>query len=330
MPSGHTVTVTLKEIQDAYRRIESHIVKTPLLNSPRLDAIAGRRIWLKAEPLQVTGSFKFRGACSAVSALSSEVLERGVVAYSSGNHAQGIALAAKIWGARATIIMPHDAPANKVANTEAYGARVVHYKRGVESREAIGKELATQEGLHLIKPYDDPHVIAGQGSIGLELADQLREVDAKASSLLCCCGGGGLSAGLATALHSLAKDIRLHTVEPEGFDDTARSLSLGERVTNATEQGSICDAIVTPTPGELTFPVLKRYAGPGFAVSDKAVLNAMKVAFDTLKLVIEPGGAVALAAALDPATLPDDNELVVVASGGNVDERVFEQALQFG
>jgi threonine dehydratase len=329
MPRGHTVTVTLKEIQDAYQRIESHIVKTPLLNSPRLDAIAGRRLWLKAEPLQVTGSFKFRGACAAVSALSSEVLERGVVAYSSGNHAQGVALAAKIWGARATIIMPHDAPANKVANTEAYGARVVRYKRGVESREAIGTQLATHEGLHLIKPYDDPHVIAGQGSIGLELVDQLRDAGAKASSLLCCCGGGGLSAGLATALHSLAKDITLHTVEPEGFDDTARSLSLGERVTNATEQGSICDAIVTPTPGELTFPVLKRYAGPGFAVSDMAVLNAMKVAFDTLKLVIEPGGAVALAAALDPATLPDDQELVVVASGGNVDERVFQQALQF-
>jgi threonine dehydratase len=257
------------------------------------------------------------------------VLERGVVAYSSGNHAQGVALAAKIWGARATIIMPHDAPLNKVANTEAYGARVIHYKRGVESREAIGKQLATEEGLHLIKPYDDPHVIAGQGSIGLELADQLREAGAKAGSLLCCCGGGGLSAGLATALQSLAKDITLHTVEPEGFDDTARSLSLGERVTNATERGSICDAIVTPTPGELTFPVLKRYAGPGFAVSDSAVLNAMKVAFDTLKLVIEPGGAVALAAALDPATLPDDQELVVVASGGNVDERVFQQALQF-
>ena len=330
MPRGHTVTVTLKQIQDAYQRIESHIVKTPLLNSPRLDAIAGRRLWLKAEPLQVTGSFKFRGACSAVSALSSEVRLRGVVAYSSGNHAQGVALAAKIWGARATIIMPHDAPVNKVANTEAYGARVVRYKRGVESREAIGKQLATQEGLHLIKPYDDPHVIAGQGSIGLELVDQLRDAGAKASSLLCCCGGGGLSAGLATALHSLAKDITLHTVEPEGFDDTARSLSLGERVSNATEQGSICDAIVTPTPGELTFPVLKRYAGPGFAVSDMAVLNAMKVAFDTLKLVIEPGGAVALAAALDPATLPDDQELVVVASGGNVDERVFQQALQFG
>jgi threonine dehydratase len=329
MPRGHTVTVTLKEIQDAYQRIESHIVKTPLLNSPRLDAIAGRTLWLKAEPLQVTGSFKFRGACSAVSALSSEVLERGVVAYSSGNHAQGVALAAKIWGARATIIMPHDAPLNKVANTEAYGARVIHYKRGVESREAIGKQLATEEGLHLIKPYDDPHVIAGQGSIGLELADQLREAGAKAGSLLCCCGGGGLSAGLATALQSLAKDITLHTVEPEGLDDTARSLSLGERVTNATERGSICDAIVTPTPGELTFPVLKRYAGPGFAVSDSAVLNAMKVAFDTLKLVIEPGGAVALAAALDPATLPDDQELVVVASGGNVDERVFQQALQF-
>ena len=242
------MTVTLNDIQRAYQRIEGKIARTPLLNSPRLDAIADRKLWIKAEPLQVTGSFKFRGACSAISALPNETLKRGVVAYSSGNHAQGVALAAKVFGTQATIIMPHDAPANKVANTKAYGATVVHYERGVESREAIGERLAQAHGLHLIKPYDDANVIAGQGTVGLELAEQMTDAGARATALLCCCGGGGLSSGIAVALSELRPEIRVHTAEPEGFDDTARSLALGERISNPTEQGSICDAIVTPHP----------------------------------------------------------------------------------
>ena len=321
------MTVTLNDIQRAYQRIEGKIARTPLLNSQRLDAIADRKLWIKAEPLQVTGSFKFRGACSAISALPNETLKRGVVAYSSGNHAQGVALAAKVFGTQATIIMPHDAPANKVANTKAYGATVVHYKRGVESREAIGERLAQAHGLHLIKPYDDANVIAGQGTVGLELAGQITDVGARATALLCCCGGGGLSSGIAVALSELRPEIRVHTVEPDGFDDTARSLALGERISNPTEQGSICDAIVTPTPGKLTFPLLQKHAGPGFAVSDDSVLSAMKTAFDTLKVVVEPGGAVALAAALDPQNLPDEEELIVILSGGNVDQALFQQAL---
>jgi len=321
------VTVTLNDIQRAYQRIEGKIARTPLLNSPRLDAIADRKLWIKAEPLQVTGSFKFRGACSAISALPNETLKRGVVAYSSGNHAQGVALAAKVFGTQATIIMPHDAPDNKVANTKAYGATVVHYERGVESREEIGQRLAQAHGLHLIKPYDDVDVIAGQGTVGLELAEQMTEADAQAKALLCCCGGGGLSSGIAVALSELRPEIRVHTVEPEGFDDTARSLALGERVSNPSEQGSICDAIVTPTPGELTFPLLQKHAGAGFAVSDHSVLAAMKTAFDTLKVVVEPGGAVALATALDPQNLPDEKELIVILSGGNVDQALFQQAL---
>ena len=322
------MTVTFNDIQRAHERISQHTVKTPLLNSPRLDAVAGRRLWIKAEPLQVTGSFKFRGACSAISALPDSSLARGVVAYSSGNHAQGVALAARVFRTSATIIMPHDAPSNKIANTKDYGATVVHYERGVESREAIGQKLAEEQGLHLIKPYDDYDVIAGQGTVGLELAEQLTEAGAQATSLLCCCGGGGLSSGIAVALNALRPEMTVHTAEPKNFDDTAKSLELGERVANASEQGSICDAIVTPTPGELTFPLLKRLAGPGFAVTDKAVLKTMKLAFDTLKLTVEPGGAVALAAALDPAVLPDVQELVVVISGGNVDEHLFQQALK--
>ena len=321
------MSVTLNDIQRAYQRIEGKIARTPLLNSPRLDAIADRKLWIKSEPLQVTGSFKFRGACSAISALSNDALKRGVVAYSSGNHAQGVALAAKVFGTQATIIMPHDAPANKVANTKAYGATVVHYERGVESREAIGERLAQAHGLHLIKPYDDANVIAGQGTVGLELAEQMSEAGARAKALLCCCGGGGLSSGIAVALAGLRPEITVHTAEPQGFDDTARSLALGERISNPTEQGSICDAIVTPTPGELTFPLLQKHAGSGFAVSDDSVLAAMKTAFDTLKVVVEPGGAVALAAALDPQNLPDEKELIVILSGGNVDQALFQRAL---
>ncbi len=322
------MTVTLNDIKQAHERIADKIVKTPLLNSPRLDEIAGRKLWIKAEPLQVTGSFKFRGACSAISALPSESLGRGVVAYSSGNHAQGVALAAKVFGTQATIIMPHDAPANKVANTKAYGATVAHYERGVESREAIGAQLAKKHGLHLIKPYDDLDVIAGQGTVGLELAEQMHDFGAQARALLCCCGGGGLSSGIAVALNELRPEITVHTAEPEGFDDMARSLALGERVSNPSEQGSICDAIATPTPGELTFPLLQKHAGRGFAVSEESVLVAMKTAFDTLKVAVEPGGAVALASALNPETLPDEKELIVILSGGNVDARLFSRALQ--
>lgn len=321
------MTVTLNDIQHAYRRIEKKIARTPLLNSPRLNAIAGRQLWIKAEPLQVTGSFKFRGACSAISALPVETLDRGVVAYSSGNHAQGVALAARVFGTQATIIMPHDAPVNKVANTKAYGATVVHYERGVESRETIGEHLAQEKGLHLIKPYDDKDVIAGQGTVGLEIAGQMADVGAQAKALLCCCGGGGLSSGIAVALNGLRSGITVHTVEPEGFDDTARSLAIGHRVSNQTERGSICDAIVTPTPGELTFPLLQKHAGSGLAVSDNSVLFAMKTAFDTLKVTVEPGGAVALAAALNPQNLPDEKELIVILSGGNVDEQLFQRAL---
>ena len=288
------MTVNFTDIERAHQRIAHLITRTPLLNSPRLDAIAGRRLWLKAEPLQVTGSFKFRGACSAISALSSEALDRGVIAYSSGNHAQGIALAAKLFKTRATIVMPHDAPANKVANTRAYGADVVHYERGVESREDIGADLARRHGLTLVKPYDDPTVIAGQGTVGLELSEQMAERKLSVSAISMLLRGWGFECRHSNRHGSNESGVTLYTAEPEGFDDTARSLSLGERVANEIRARSICDAIVTPIPGEITFPILKALAGGGFAVSDDQTLRAMRCAFDTLKLVIEPGGAVAL------------------------------------
>lgn len=313
-------------IAAAARRLAGHARRTPLLTSPFLDDIAGRRVFVKAEPLQLTGSFKFRGAYSAISALAPGDRARGVIAYSSGNHAQGVALAATMHGTPAVIVMPRDAPALKIANTRDMGAEVVLYDRaGGESREEIGADLAHARGLTLVKPYDAPEIIAGQGSVGLELAEQV-PADAP-GDVLVCCGGGGLTSGVALALSDTRPDLRVRPVEPVGFDDVARSLAAGQIVANDRASGSICDAIVTPSPGELTFPILARLCGPGLSVTDEEALRAMAQAFLRLKLVCEPGGAVALAAALFHADEVAGEAVTVVASGGNVDPLVFADAL---
>ncbi|QDC11502.1 threonine/serine dehydratase [Oceanicola sp. D3] len=311
-------------IEAAAERLRGHARVTPLLNSPFLDEIAGRRVWVKAECLQVTGSFKFRGGWSAVSALEGD---GGVLAYSSGNHAQGVAAAARAHGREAVIVMPRDAPAIKVANTKAYGAQVVHYDRATESREEIGAKLAEARGLTLIRPYDEPQVIAGQGTCGLEIARQTAEVEVDGGEVLVCCGGGGLTSGIALALEEAAPSFRVRTAEPEGFDDVARSLAAGNIQSNEALSGSICDAIVTPRPGELTFPIMKRLCGPGMAVSDAEALRAMALAFLRLKIVVEPGGAVALASALFRGDDITGEDVVVVVSGGNVDARIFAKAI---
>jgi threonine dehydratase len=314
-------------IEAAAARLAGRAAQTPMLTSPFLDEIAGRRVLVKAECLQHTGSFKFRGAWSAVSALAPAVRARGVIAFSSGNHAQGVALAARLHGIAAVIVMPDDAPALKLANTRALGAEVVRYDRAREDRDAIGARLAAERGLTLIRPFDDPQVIAGQGTTGLEIAAQARDLGVGRADVLVCCGGGGLSAGIALALEARAPGLRVRTCEPEGFDDTARSLAAGSPQRNAALSGSICDAIVTPEPGRLTFPVLQRLAGPGLVVSDDEALRAMALAWQRLKIVLEPGGAVALAAALfRPGALAGD-AVVCVASGGNVDRPVFARAL---
>ena len=311
--------MNIEMIHAAARRLEGHARLTPLLNAPLLDRIAGRRVLVKAECLQWTGSFKYRGAWAAVSALKGA---KGVLAYSSGNHAQGVALAASQHGLEAVIVMPKDAPAVKIANTRAYGAEVVLYDRAREDRDAIGAGLAAARGLVLIKPFDEPEVIAGQGSVGLEILQQFQG-DAE---VLACCGGGGLSSGIALACEGR---MRTRTVEPEGFDDMARSLAAGERLRNAALAGSVCDAILTPCPGEITFPILQRLAGPGLVVSDDQALQAMVLAFQHLRIVLEPGGAVALAAALFDESLGDT--VIAVASGGNVDPAVFAGAMaRFG
>ena len=320
--------MTFDDILAAAGRLKGHARVTPMLTSPFLDRIAGRRVLVKAEALQKTGSFKYRGARAALSALDPDLRRRGVIAYSSGNHAQGVAMAAGEFGVPAVIVMPADAPAVKVANTRALGAEVILYDRALDDRDTLGAELAAERGLTLVKPFDDPRVIAGQGCVGLEIADQAKDEGVTHADVLVCCGGGGLTSGIALALEGRAPDLRARPVEPAGFDDVARSLAAGQIVRNERAAGSLCDAIVTPAPGQITFPIMQRLCGPGLAVSDELALRAMAAAFARLRIVLEPGGAVALAAALyHPETVVGD-AVIVVASGGNVDWPVFARAVE--
>jgi threonine dehydratase len=315
----------ITRIEAAARRLAGHVRRTPLLNAPLLDRVAGRRIFVKAECLQVTGSFKARGGWAAVSALTPEARSRGVIAFSSGNHAQGVAHAAARHHVPCVILMPSDAPQVKIANTRAYGAEVVLYDRATEDRDALGARIAADRGLTLIKPFDDAQVIAGQGTVGMELAEQAAKAGITDAPVFVCCGGGGLSSGIALAFAAHAPGLTVRTAEPEGFDDMARSLATGQRQRNTAGTGSICDAILTPAPGDLTLPILSRLAGPGAVVTDDQALQAMALAFTHLRIVLEPGGAVALAAALFATDLPDT--VIAVATGGNVDPAVFATAL---
>ncbi len=313
---------SLAMIEAAADRMRGHVRQTPLLEAPLLNRLAGRRVLVKAECLQVTGSFKARGGWSAVSALPAGT---GVLAMSSGNHAQGVAWAAAAHGLPAVILMPSDAPAVKIANTMAYGAEVILYDRATTDRDAQAARLSGDRGLALVPPFDHPQVIAGQGTMGLEIAAQAAAAGVTRADVLVCCGGGGLAAGTALALEARAPGLRVRTVEPAGFDDMARSLATGTRQRNAAASGSVCDAILTPTPGTLTLPILQRLAGPGLTVTDTQALQAVALAFTHLRLVAEPGGAVALAAALAAPDLPET--VICTISGGNVDPETFLRAL---
>jgi len=315
-------------IRAAAARLEGHARVTPLLNSAFIDDIAGRRVWVKPECLQHTGSFKFRGGWSALSALDPDTRARGVIAYSSGNHAQGVAHAATLHGVPSVIVMPSDAPALKIANTKALGATVVLYDRATQSREDLGAQIAKERGLTLIKPYDMAEVIAGQGTTGLEIAAQAAAQGVDSADVLVCCGGGGLTAGIALACEADAPGLRARPVEPQGFDDVARSLRAGRIERNPRISGNICDAILTPQPGDATFAIMHRLCGPGLVVSEDEALQAMAQAFLRLKLVAEPGGAVALAAALCRQDEIEGDDVIVVISGGNVDADIFAQSLR--
>lgn len=315
-------------IEAAAARIGAQVRRTPLLSVPALDALAGRRVLVKAECLQHTGSFKARGGWAAVSALPRGT--PGVLAMSSGNHAQGVARAAAAHGLAAVILMPADAPAVKIAATRALSAEVVTYDRATADRDALAADLAAERGLVLIPPFDHREVIAGQGTVGLEIAQQAAEVGVNEADVLVCCGGGGLTAGIALALEARAPGLRVRPVEPEGFDDTARSLAAGRILANARLAGGLCDAILTPQPGRLTFPVMRRLCGPGLVVGEAEVLRAMALAAQHLKIVLEPGGAVALAAALFHPQKSPGAAVIAVATGGNADPALLARALAQG
>jgi threonine dehydratase len=296
------------------------------LESPLLNARLGGRLLAKAECLQRTGSFKFRGAYNAVVAAGG----RPVVAFSSGNHAQGVAHAAQLLNARATIIMPSDAPRTKLENTRAYGAEVIVYDRWTEDREAIGSRIAEEQGAVLVRPYDDQHVMAGQGTVGLEIVQDCLGRNIVPDTVLACASGGGLVAGVGTAIRSSFGSTEVMTAEPAGFDDHARSLAAGERLSNDGAGKTICDALMAPRPGELTFSVNKGLLAGGAVADDLAVRRAMRLAFQYLKVVVEPGGAVALAAVLAGAVPIQGRTVVVVLSGGNVDAPLFADIIGEG
>ena len=315
------------DVQAAAQRLRGHAVATPLLESPALNARLGARLLVKAECLQRTGSFKFRGAFNALSQLDREARERGVVAYSSGNHAQGVAAAAQLLAMPALIVMPRDAPAIKVANTRFYGAEIVFYDRYTEARAAIAERIAAERRATLLPPYDDARVIAGQGTIGLELADQAAALGVHLDAVAVPCSGGGLVSGIALALSAASPGTQIFSAEPAGLDDMRRSLAAGERVANDPAARSVCDALLAPMPGEITFALGGRLLAGGFAVSDAEVLHAIAVAFAELKLVVEPGGAAALAAVLAGKLDAHGKTVAVIASGGNVDRDVFARAI---
>ncbi len=322
------LTPTAADVAAAAQRLAGVAVRTPLINAPVLDERVGARVFLKAETLQRTGSFKLRGAYNKVAAIPPDKRSAGVVAYSSGNHAQGVAAAARFLGLRATIVMPSDAPSAKRARTAALGAEIVPYDRDRQDRAAIADKIAHERGATLVPPYDDPLIIAGQGTIGAEIVEDLARLGLAPEVVLVGASGGGLAAGTALGIKVGAPSADIYIVEPEGFDDTLRSFASGRRETNARMSGTICDALMTATPGALTFPITRALIGKGFTVSDAEVAAAVRYAFEELKLVVEPGGAVALAALL--AGKPDVKGRVVAAilSGGNVDAELFARLIR--
>ncbi len=315
--------VAVDDIERAAQRIDGVRVRTPLLQSAALDRAVGGRVLIKPENLQVTGSFKIRGAYNRLSRLTPERAGRGVVAWSSGNHAQGVAAAASRLGIAATIVMPADAPRLKLENTRRLGGDVVLYDRYREDREAIAKAIAAERGAALVPSYDHPDIVAGQGTVGLEIAEQAAELGCSPDCVVIPCGGGGLSSGSALALTDRLPGVSVYAVEPQAFDDTARSMQSGRRERVAASARSICDALQTPSPGRLTFDINRRLLAGVLTVTDDEVRAAMQFAFRHLKLVVEPGGAVALAAALSDRVPSAAKTTAIVISGGNVDPDVF-------
>jgi threonine dehydratase len=321
------LAINYQDIINASQRIKGHAVTTPLLESQLLNQQLGGRVLFKSENLQKTGSFKFRGAFNKLCKLADANQLNGVVAYSSGNHAQGVAAAAGHFNVPAIIIMPADAPHIKITNTKTLGATVVLYDRIKEDRHAIGQKLANEQNLSLIPPYDDADIIAGQGTLGLEAAHQLEALNLRPDLAISPIGGGGLISGIATALKNHFPHIKIWGAEPQNYDDACRSLVADQRLANEPAPASICDAIVTPIVGELTFPIMQHYLAGAKAVSQESVLQAMMCCMQDLKLIVEPGGCVGLAAILAGQLDVRDKVTLVVLSGGNADPAMLSRAL---
>lgn len=323
------MTVTPADVEAAAARLKGVAVETPLIESPALNERLGLRVLIKPETLQRVGAFKFRGAYNRLVQLTPDERKRGVVAFSSGNHAQGVALAARLLGIPALIVMPADAPAVKAEATKGYGAEVRFYDRLTESREKIAAEIAQERRATIVPAFDDPHIIAGQGTAGLELVRQAQARGADLDMVVSPTSGGGLTAGIATAVKALSPKTALWGVEPEGYDDTRASLEAGERRPMTPTRRTLCDALETPCPGELTFPILKAHLSGVAVISDAEAAAAVRYAFTTLKLVVEPGGAAALAALLaGKIEPPAGGTLGLVLSGGNVDPDLFARIVR--
>jgi len=315
--------IGIEDIKSAAKRLQGVVVETPLLRNAELDRVAGGIVLIKPECFQSIGSFKIRGAYNLLSQLSPEQANRGVVAWSSGNHAQGVALAGKLLGIHAAIVMPEDAPLAKLQNTRELGGEIITYDRYSEDRESIARRLAAERGAEVVPSYEDERIIAGQGTVGLEIAEQSLALGCPVDQALINCGGGGLTSGTAIALNSHFPEIDVYTVEPEEFDDTARSLASGERVAIKDGARSICDALLTDMPGQLTFDIMRKFVRAGLTVSDTEVREAMRFAFRNLKIVVEPGGAAGLAAILAGKIETAGRTTAIVFSGGNVDVEEF-------
>lgn len=324
----HPLPVNMLDITEAADRINIFVRRTPVLESEELNMICGGRVLLKTETFQRTGSFKFRGAANFLLAQGKDAVERGVAAVSSGNHGQAVALAASLRNARATVFMPKDAPQLKIRGAKSYGAEVILYDRFNDNREEMVREFIDETGAIYVSPFDDPLIISGQGTLGLEVSAQAKELGTDIDCLLAPCGGGGLSSGTVMSVSSAFPNVKSFIVEPADFDDTGRSLAAGRREVNSRSARSICDALQSPTPGELTFPILLRHNVSALKVSDAEVQSAMHWAFERLKLIIEPGGVVGLAALLFKKVNVEGLTSVVVVSGGNVDAPFFANVLQ--
>jgi threonine dehydratase len=318
---------TYSDILAARERLGSLACRTPLIEHPALNAAVGARVLLKAENLQRVGAFKFRGAYNKIAQVDRSAYPGGVVACSSGNHAQGVAAAATLRGLKSTIVMPSDAPRMKIERTKAFGGDVVAYDRVSEDRDAIAREICERHTAAYVHPFDDPDVIAGQGTAGLEMMEQAAAIGAVVDIVLVGASGGGLISGVSLAVKEKSPETQIWSVEPAGFDDLARSLRGGKRERNAALSGSICDALLAATPGELTFEMAKQNLAGGLSVTDEEAKAAVRFAFRELKLVVEPGGAVSLAAILAKKLPFEGKTVAAVLSGGNVDPSVFAEII---